>query len=257
MENNINSKDRFWKIAVVILIIAVSVQGIVFYSFIRNQNSVSTLQTQNKESERLTLKPRQQPPGNQQQLAPLPLPKLNVNVGNTPGIRPAITPQRQAVQPYTQSLSPGMNINISQSPFGSGFDIDIRKEIAQMEEMMNRMMTHHPGFAMMNMPSNGLLTNSSGGVTPTVSTDKKGDYIVTLHIPDLDKSQVNAQVTNDILTVSGVQKQEKSRNGRGGRSYFSSYSSFQNSFTLPGPAKSTGIKLDYKGDTLTVKIPRK
>jgi HSP20 family protein len=121
---------------------------------------------------------------------------------------------------------------------------------------MNTMM-HHPGFAMMNMTSNGISMSSINNISPTISEDKNNNYIVTLHMPGLDKSEINAEINGNILTISGVKREESSRNINGGRTYTASYRSFQNSFSLPAAVKSKGLKLDYNNDILTVKIPKK
>jgi HSP20 family molecular chaperone IbpA len=140
------------------------------------------------------------------------------------------------------------------------FDMDMREEMAQMEAMMNAMMGgriggRSPFTHSVRAPMQGMGFSRSNS-TPTVSLDKDRNYIVQLQIPGLDKSEIKAEVNGNILTVSGVQREEQSSSGKGGQSYVSSFSSFQNSFSLPGPAKSEGVKMDYKGDMLTIKIPK-
>ena len=72
----------------------------------------------------------------------------------------------------------------------------------------------------------------------------------------MDPKEVKASVDNNILTLSGVQKEEIENKSQYGTSYNSSYSSFQNSFSLPGPIKSKGLKMEYNNNTLSVIIPK-
>ncbi len=208
-------KELFWKVSVIVMAVAVCVQAVVFYRLLSRIDD-KTGKTDEKEAEAFTLKPRQinpfqyqqqhSVPSNQhQQFAPPPIPKLNVNVNNMPGVKPSITAQQQKQQ-YPQhglSSSSGMNINISQSPFV----MDIKEEMAKMEQMMNAMMNRN-GAGMRRMRSSSRSSLLGGRITsPAISADT-GNYVVTVNIPGLDKSQISAEVNGNMLTISGVQREE-------------------------------------------------
>jgi len=262
-------KDYFWKVAVVVVLAVLCVQSFFTYRIITNKNQKVEKKIVN-ESETLKLLPRkinayQNTTQNiKQQLKPRPLPRLNLNLNQLPGVKPSVTVTQPPQQPQQNKFccqpppptQPRLRVGFNNSP--DPFDMNIREEIARMEEMMNAMFSGPGGLSSfagsMNIPSprNSFRRNA----TPSVSLDKDQNYIVQLQIPGLDKSEIKAEVTGNILTVSGVQREEQTSSANGGQSYLSSYSSFQNSFSLPGPAKSQGLKMDYKGNTLTIKIPR-
>jgi HSP20 family molecular chaperone IbpA len=284
-------KDYFWKGAVIVLAGVVCIQSYLTYRALESRHGKSSAGNRavTESADSISLRPRtpsassvpqavssvQQP--KQPSLSPPPLPKLNVNVSNLPGVKPSITPSQQQQQPscgaiqFSQgrsaqagfprhNMSPfsSMNINISPDPFG--FGMNIREEMERMEKMMNAMMSGSgfSGFGNMGIPSGmrSFSFSSPGMDMPRITLDKENNYVVTLKIPGLDKSQIKAEVNGNLLSVSGVQKEEKRYSGRGTSSYISSYSSFQNTFPLPGPAKSTGLQIDYRNNILTIKVPK-
>lgn len=278
MKEKLEKKDFFWKVIAVVALVAFGIQGGITYYALTNDSKNSNENKIMEEPEDIHLMPRnlnavqyQNPQQNRvqhnntkstNQLSPQAIPKLNVNVNTLPGVKRSKQLQTQQQQSPQRHLKPGgMNININNSPFGT----DIREEMARMEALMNQMMSRS-GMGMnmpsmgnsmnMSIPSRGTSITMSGGGSPAITVDNDNNYVVTLKMPGLDKSEIKARVNGNMLTVSGVQRKETSSNSQGGNSYISSYSSFQNSFSLPGPAKSTGLKLDYKDDTLTVKVPQ-
>ena len=267
MSNERRNVDSFWKGAVVVLILLLCVQTFFTYRAMNPGTEVSPAVVNREES--ITLKPRSvtispNQTGVQQgaqaparQLALPPLPRVNLNMNNVSGVKPAppqqisqvSPPQNQAMRSRMSHMPSGMMSIRRQNPF----DMDMRAEMAEMEALMDSMLADMGGHRS-HFPSFGRGVNHSSA--PSVSVDKDQNYIVKLKIPGLDKSEVKADVTGNILTVSGVRKEEQTASRNGSNSYMSSYSSFQNSFSLPGPAKSDGLKMNYKGDTLTIKVPR-
>ena len=88
-------------------------------------------------------------------------------------------------------------------------------------------------------------------------SEEKDKYIVQLNMPGLDKSEIKTEVNGDMLTISGVQKQEMTSNVAG-QSVSSGYSQrmFQNSMMLPGAVNADDIKVNYNKDILTIIIPK-
>lgn len=264
----------FWKVAVVVLIILAGVQtAVIYYALNRKGNSRVEQFTQ----EDAILRPRlnfpmqnSQPVVQQtqsmvnaspqvQSLQPPPLPKLNIDPNNMPGIRPSPQVAQQqaqspAMQPNHQRMNMPRAFNMPQLRMGMGGHLDIREEFERMQKMMDSMFGNQGMSAAMNRhaAARGL---SMREVAPTLK-DEGSNYVVKLTIPGLDKSEINAEVNNNILTLSGVQKEETEDNSQYGRSYSSSSSSFRNSFSLPGPIKSEGMKVDYNNNILTVIVPK-
>ncbi|MDD5207770.1 MAG: Hsp20/alpha crystallin family protein [Elusimicrobiales bacterium] len=87
--------------------------------------------------------------------------------------------------------------------------------------------------------------------TPAVDireTDKTIE--VAMALSGIDKKDINLDLTEDSLTISG-ERNEKNENKRTG-SYEQSYSNFYRSFNLPAPVKTGDAKAVYKNGTLKV-----
>ena len=265
-------QNYLWQILVVVLIIILIAQSALTYQVLTRESKKIKASTTSEQMEKeIKLVPRkiatvpqpQQPQAaqnsvsQQRQMAMPPLPHLSKQVQSSPVMQQCTAPQQQTTAVRT-SYSPRRGMMMShQDPFG----MDMRAEMARMEQIMDAMMQGMQSRSMFGSmmdedPFFSRIRSLPQAGRPTLSVDKENNYIVKLQIPGLDKSDVKATVSGNILTVSGVKKEEKSNSGQGIQSYISSSSSFQNSFALPGPAKAQGLKMDYQGDTLTIKIPK-
>ena len=265
--NKKKQQNYLWQISVVILLVLLIAQSAITYQVLkRDKDNLQSSTDPNIQEVKLVPRQAPTPPqkrekqisalSQKRQLAMPPLP--NVGRQSQPSQRMQQCP---ALQQHTASVTPNnypnRHIMMShQDPFG----MDIREEMARMEKFMDAMMQgmHSRSMfsGMMDEDPWGAIGSLSNAGTPSLSVDKDKNYVVQLQIPGLDKAEVKATVSGNILTVSGVQREEQSNSGQGMQSYISSSSSFQNSFALPGPAKAQGLKLDYQGDTLTIRIPK-
>lgn len=87
--------------------------------------------------------------------------------------------------------------------------------------------------------------------TPAVDireTDKTVE--VAMALSGIDKKDINLDLTEDSLTISGERSEEKENKRTG--SYEQSYSNFYRSFNLPVPVKTGDAKAVYKNGTLKV-----
>lgn len=83
------------------------------------------------------------------------------------------------------------------------------------------------------------------------------EFKVELSAPGFKKDQLKIEMKDDILTISGEYKEEKTEeNERFTRKEFSQ-SSFVRSFQLPTSADSDNIKAEYKDGILNILIPKK
>ncbi len=251
MNEKRKNRMSFWKMAVIVLVFAVCAYAVATCYALNigksDDKSRDNVQLTTGHANPYKYQQSPSPVQETQQLAPRPIPNLNVNINKVPGLKPSVTLQRQQQSPGNQLIHSIMNTNTSQGSFRN----NMREEMAKMEQMMNSMLSNHGG-----MKGSGMGMLSGGGMSPAISVDKDNNYVVTLNIPDLDTSEINAQINGNMLTVAGVQREEYNTSVSGGSSYVSSYSSFENSFSLPGPAKAEGMKIYYKDNTLTVKIPQ-
>lgn len=274
MSNDTKGHGLFWKVTVVVLIMVVTAQtAVMCYTLLKKENApvVQVLDEDAVIRPRLSAPVQYAPqpaiqqiqsmvnPAPQgQALQPPPLPKLNIDPNGMPGITPApqntVTQSQSSAMQGPQGINMQRGFNMPQISMGMGGLIDVREEFERMQRLMDSMFSNQGMSAAMNRHSSarGL---SMRDVAPTLR-EEGPNYVVKLTIPGLDKSEVNAEVNDNILTLSGVQKEETEDNSQNGRSYSSSYSSFRNSFSLPGPIKSEGMKVDYTNNILTVTVPK-
>jgi len=196
-------------------------------------------------------------------LAPLP------NIGSSTGsshvnqVSPALQPQcsNGGISGFsTTSIPSGVSGSMMQAmmndPFfdDDSFFGDIHEEFARMQKLMDSMFPNSGKSSVsMSIPGAGFRSMSAG--SSGIKDDGK-NYIVELKVPGLDKSALKAKIEGNILTVSGVKKEEVRNAGQYGSSYSSSYSSFQNSFSLPGQVDSKNVTIDYKNGILKVILPK-
>jgi HSP20 family molecular chaperone IbpA len=196
-----------------------------------------------------------------------PLPNMNSCPGSSCGSQAvtSVLPQSMnggncSVSVSSSSMPSGISSGMMQAmmndPFfdDDSFFGDIHEEFARMQKLMDAMFSNSGmGAVSMTMPSGGLhsMSLSSSGIK-----DDGKNYIVELKVPGLDKSELKAKINGNVLTVSGVKKEEVQNNSQYGSSYSTSYSSFQNSFTLPGQVDSKNVTMDYKNGILKVILPK-
>jgi HSP20 family protein len=197
-------------------------------------------------------------------LPPLPQVSSSSN-GNSPINQGYTTPQSQCSNSGSCSLSAGMLPSgmsggmmqaMMNDPFfdDDSFFGDIHEEFARMQKLMDSMFPNSGKSSVsMSIPGAGFRSMSAG--SSGIKDDGK-NYIVELKVPGLDKSALKAKIEGNILTVSGVKKEEVRNAGQYGSSYSSSYSSFQNSFSLPGQVDSKNVTIDYKNGILKVILPK-
>ncbi len=83
------------------------------------------------------------------------------------------------------------------------------------------------------------------------------EYIVKMDMPGMDKSAINIDLNDDVLTISGERKSEyEDTKPAGIHRIERSYGYFSRSITIPEKVKSDKIDATYKDGVLTVTIPK-
>lgn len=85
-------------------------------------------------------------------------------------------------------------------------------------------------------------------------TDK--EFELTANIPGLNKDDIDIDVTDDRITVSGEVKREEEQPGETYHIRQQSYGSFKVSYVLPSEVKPDEVKATYKDGVLRVNIPK-
>lgn len=97
-----------------------------------------------------------------------------------------------------------------------------------------------------------------GWMPPIEIVEKNGSLVVTAELPGLDAKDVDVNVEDDVLTLSGEKREEKSEGEEGSQYYLFErrYGSFRRSFTLPSAVDADGVTANFANGVLTVTLPK-
>lgn len=87
--------------------------------------------------------------------------------------------------------------------------------------------------------------------------NKGDDFLVTMRVPGLKKSDIKTQIRGDTLTISGNQKnmvEKKQGDTVVANEQITRH--FQSTFNLPGHVKADRMKVSYNHDLLTITLPK-
>ncbi len=87
-----------------------------------------------------------------------------------------------------------------------------------------------------------------------IETDK--NYEIQFQLPGIKKDEINIDINDDRLTVSGERKMENEKNEKNYRSVESYYGSFSRSFYLPDNVNTEKVDASYKDGILNVVLPK-
>jgi HSP20 family protein len=88
--------------------------------------------------------------------------------------------------------------------------------------------------------------------------EKNGAVVVTAELPGLEAKDVDINVEDDVLTISG-EKHEEKKEGEEGTQYYlweRRYGSFRRAFTLPTAVDADRITATFAKGLLTVTLPK-
>jgi HSP20 family protein len=83
------------------------------------------------------------------------------------------------------------------------------------------------------------------------------ELVVKADLPDVNEKDIDVRVENNLLTIRGERKVEKSVSEENFLRVERTYGSFSRSFSLPNTVNSEAIGADYKNGVLTVTLPKR
>lgn len=93
---------------------------------------------------------------------------------------------------------------------------------------------------------------------PAVDIYETGsELVVTADLPGINEKDIDVRVENNMLTVRGERKLEKTVNEDNMLLVERAYGSFSRSFSLPNTVNMEAIKADFHDGVLTVKLPKR
>jgi HSP20 family protein len=100
-------------------------------------------------------------------------------------------------------------------------------------------------------------TSTTGVWSPAVDVlESKDSYLVRAELPGMNKEDVNLEVKDGVLTLSGERKPEAPANGIEYRSVERVAGRFSRSFYLPQTVKQDGIQATYRDGILEIYLPK-
>jgi len=83
------------------------------------------------------------------------------------------------------------------------------------------------------------------------------ELVVKADMPDVNEKDIDVRVENNLLTIRGERKFEKSVSEENFLRVERTYGSFSRSFSLPNTANAETIAAEYKNGVLTVTLPKR
>jgi len=83
------------------------------------------------------------------------------------------------------------------------------------------------------------------------------ELVVKADLPDVNEKDIDVRVENNLLTIRGERKFEKSVSEENFLRVERTYGSFSRSFSLPNTLNAEAIAAEYKNGVLTVTLPKR
>lgn len=87
-------------------------------------------------------------------------------------------------------------------------------------------------------------------------TETKDEIVVRAEVPGMSSEDITVTLQDNVLTLRGEKKQEKTEKEAAFHRLERSYGSFVRSFTLPTLVQSDKVKAAYKDGVLTITLPK-
>jgi HSP20 family protein len=123
------------------------------------------------------------------------------------------------------------------------------RELSSLQTEMNRLFN----AAFDTPPGNG----GARRWTPAmdlVETDEH--FVLRADLPGMTESDVNIELEDNILTISGERKAEREEKGEGFYRVERSFGSFSRALTLPKGIDPEGVKAAFHNGVLEVRVPK-
>jgi HSP20 family molecular chaperone IbpA len=159
---------------------------------------------------------------------------------------PKSTPAVAAASP-----APPPEATATSSPF-AGTDWDQR-----ITDEMNRMQARMDQVFQDAFPSDFLNSANALRLGSTVSIDdQKDQYVVHFALPSRDLSNVNVKFENGRLHLTAQEEKSTSTNAAPGTMESVERGHYEEMIALPGPVKDSEMKVERKGETIDVTLPK-
>jgi len=105
---------------------------------------------------------------------------------------------------------------------------------------------------------NEAIANRSSTFTPSINISETEDqFSIEVEIPGMKKEDININIENNRLTISGERKQKAEEDGRRFHRVETTYGSFERSFQLPDHIDEESIEASYKNGLLHINMGKR
>lgn len=105
---------------------------------------------------------------------------------------------------------------------------------------------------------NEAVASRSSTFTPSINISETEDQLnIEVEIPGMKKEDININVENSTLTISGERKQKTEEDGRRFHRVETSYGAFNRSFQLPDHVEEESIEAEYKDGVLNISMGKR
>ena len=126
------------------------------------------------------------------------------------------------------------------------------RELTSLQNDMNRLFN-----TFFDTPSNGNGANTPRRWIPAMDLVETDDhFVLKADLPGLAEGDVNVEVEDNVLTVSGERKAEHEDKREGYVRVERSYGAFRRSLTLPEGVDPEGVSAGFDKGVLEVRIPK-
>ncbi len=104
----------------------------------------------------------------------------------------------------------------------------------------------------------GNLTYGSNWIPPVSVEERAHEIVLTAELPGMKENQVEINLENNVLTISGEKTEPCTEGGHNGKFHLveRSFGSFRRSFTLPRTIRAEGIVAEFDNGLLIVRLPK-
>jgi HSP20 family protein len=122
--------------------------------------------------------------------------------------------------------------------------------LSTLQEQFNRLFNE----SFRNQPEESALTTWA----PAVDIyETPNELVVKADLPDVNEKDIDVRVENNLLTIRGERKFEKSVSEENYLRVERTYGAFSRSFSLPNTVNAESIGAEYKNGVLTVTLPKR
>jgi HSP20 family protein len=130
---------------------------------------------------------------------------------------------------------------------------DPAREVDVLQGDMNRLFD---AFFQGRGSSRGASSAMQRWIPPMDLTEADGEYVLRADLPGLSKEEVEIEVKDDVLTISGERKSEHHDNGEGFYRVERSFGRFSRSLDLPAGVDAASVTAEFENGVLEVRIPK-